>query len=593
MANDKDAKVEQARKYADAGQYVKAIEAWRQLLDETPNNDANVWNTIGDLCLKKKSNSDAADAYSKAARFYLQEGFHLKAIALYKKILKLEPNRAEIYTLLGDLNVVRGLMNNAIADYLSGAKLYLKTGQAMNALTLFRKITKVDPKNTDMRLRVAELCLKEKLTDEAINEYLRIGLEYQRLERADDARKLYEQVLSLSPNHAEARRRLDTPYQPGMEEPEPAPAIEEISASAMQSAAELEIPTAAPAPAAPAAGEMPTLQEAKSALAAGDVAEAERMIRLLLVGDPDKDEFQAVLGMVYLRKGHASIAFDILHPIAKSWLEANRSQEAQELIDAFLAVEADDADFLALKAGGAPAAAPALEISLDLDMTPSPAAAPAASGDLSGGIEFNLDEVELPSPVVPTPSVEMPELQMETSEPAIVFEPVAVLVPAAPAVEKSAADLDAVFEAFRQGVKGQVGDEDFETHYDIGIAYKEMGLTNEAIEEFQLAARGQTRFVDACTMIAACYKDQQLIPSAIAFLERALADNRCGGPGVPYIKYDLAVLYEENGQADKAGQLYADIPSILDVEDRHRRLLGKDEVVGQAPSGGKRPVSYL
>jgi len=219
---DKDAKIEKARQLAESGKLVSAISTWRQLLDETPQNDANVYNTIGDLCLKNKATSDAIDAYSNAARCYLQEGFHLKAVALYKKILKLDPNRAEAYALLGDLNVVRGLMNNAVADYLSGAKTYLKTGKAMNALTLFRKITKVDPQNTAMRLRVAELCLKENLTEEAIAEYLRIGHEYQRLSRAEEAGKLYEQVLKISPDHPEARRRLDNLLEPVADAPVPA-----------------------------------------------------------------------------------------------------------------------------------------------------------------------------------------------------------------------------------------------------------------------------------------------------------------------------------------------------------------------------------
>src|SRR5207245_2069129 len=120
------AAIERARQLADTGQYAQAIAVWRQLLDESPN-DANVYNTIGDLSVKSRVNAEAIDAYNKAARFFLQEGFHLKAIAVYKKILKLEPARGEIYTLLGDLNVVRGLMNNAIADYLSSAKLFLKS----------------------------------------------------------------------------------------------------------------------------------------------------------------------------------------------------------------------------------------------------------------------------------------------------------------------------------------------------------------------------------------------------------------------------------------------------------------------------------
>ena len=216
MATDKDVTIERARKLADSGQYAKAIEAWRKLLDDSPN-DANIYNTIGDLALKNKTHAEAIDAYNKAARLFLQEGFHLKAIAVYKKVLKLEPDRAEIYTLLGDLNVVRGLMNNAVADYLSSAKLFLKAGKTMNALTLFRKIAKVDPQNIDVRLRVAELCLKEKLKNVAIEEFLRVGKEYQRQGRANEARTLYKKILELVPGHAEARRRLDTPYQPELE----------------------------------------------------------------------------------------------------------------------------------------------------------------------------------------------------------------------------------------------------------------------------------------------------------------------------------------------------------------------------------------
>ncbi len=303
MAGDKDAKIEKARQLAESGKFVLAIDAWRQLLDETPHNDANVYNTIGDLFLKKKDTAEAIDAYIQAARFYLEEGFHLKAVSLYKKILKLDPNKAEIYILLGDLNVVRGLMSNAVADYLSSAKLYLKLGKTMNALTLFRKMTKVDPQNTDMRLGVAELCLKEKLTEEAVEEYLRIGREYQRLGRTEEAGKLYEQILKISPGHAEARRRLDNPSEPVTEAPEPVvPTVEELAVSSpIQAAVALATP-AAPEPAPAAAGPPPTLDEVRQLLAAGEAGEAERMLRTLLLEDPDRKEYLAVLGMIYLKK---------------------------------------------------------------------------------------------------------------------------------------------------------------------------------------------------------------------------------------------------------------------------------------------------
>lgn len=526
MAGDKDAKIEKARQLAESGKFVSAISAWRELLDETPHNDANVYNTIGDLCLKNKATPDAIEAYSKAARFYLQEGFHLKAIALYKKILKLDPNRAEIYTLLGDLNVVRGLMNNAVADYLSGAKLFLKIGKAMNALTLFRKITKVDPQNTDMRLRVAELCLKEKLTEEAIDEYLRIGLEYQRLGRTEEAGKLYEQILKVSPNHKEARRRLDNPLEPVTEAPEPAaPVVEEITASGtVQAAAALETP-AVPAP-APA--------EAVSPAVADDFAGLETL---------------------------------------------------------------QEADAPVVEAATVPAAAQP---------------APVPTDELPGAIEFATEgltfephessstQPSVPSEVeVPVLEVEMaaPVLDLAESDPAVAdaHEPIEIVESAVAtgSMQATGSEFEAIFEGFRKGIKEQVGDEEFETHYDLGFAYKEMGLIVEAIEEFQLAARGPTRFVDACTMIAACYRDQNLGKSAITFLERVLADDRCAGPGVPYVRYDLAVLYEEEGFEDKAIRLYEGIPSIRDVDARLRRLQGGEEPTMRPAAGTKPPISYL
>ncbi len=571
MAPDKkEATIERARKLADSGQYVQAIAAWRHLLDESPN-DANVYNTIGDLALKSRANAEAIDAYNKAARFFLQEGFHLKAIAVYKKILKLEPDRAEIYTLLGDLHVVRGLMNNAVADYLSSAKLFLNAGKTMNALTLFRKIAKVDPQNTDVRLRVADLCLKEKLKDVAIEEYLCVGKDYQRQGRADDARTIYDKILKITPGHAEARRRLDTPYQPEVEKAEPAaPELAEMTVAdvvqeeTVEGGIELSLPEStlsAPLQPAPAAEGAPgSLSEARRLLATGDLGQAERMTRALLLEDPDQREYQAVLGLVYLKKGQLSPAYDILYPIAKAWLNKGWRDEASDLIDAYLMAEPDDSDFLQLK----------------LRVTQEPAA----------------EKTEKPSPKVqpaevgksPVLTVEPPApLAEEAASPAAVRMSAGVVEP----------DVEALFQEFRKGGKAQAGVDKYETHYDLGVAYKEMGLLAEAIEEFQQAACGPTRFVDVCAMIAACYKAQRRSKTAIALLERVLADPRCVGQGGPYVKYDLAVLYEEECLPDKAARLFGEIPSILDAQDRLARLLGGPSPAGSSPTQTKRPVSYL
>ena len=85
--SDKASIMKEAQKYLARGQMDKAIAEWEKLAREYP--EGNTFNTIGDLYLKKGERSIALDSFHKAATFFKQEGFALKALALYKKILNL------------------------------------------------------------------------------------------------------------------------------------------------------------------------------------------------------------------------------------------------------------------------------------------------------------------------------------------------------------------------------------------------------------------------------------------------------------------------------------------------------------------------
>src|SRR5207249_10349682 len=87
--------------------------------------------------------------------------------------------------------------------------------------TIVPKSAEIVPQNTDVRMRMGGLWLQEKLKDVAITEFLYVGKAYQRQGRAAEARTAFEKVLKLAPDHAEARRRLDSPYQPELDEPDP------------------------------------------------------------------------------------------------------------------------------------------------------------------------------------------------------------------------------------------------------------------------------------------------------------------------------------------------------------------------------------
>lgn len=142
-----------------------------------------------------------------------------------------------------------------------------------------------------------------------------------------------------------------------------------------------------------------------------------------------------------------------------------------------------------------------------------------------------------------------------------------IVIPGIEASSERAADEEIVAAAFSDETREQ-----FERYYSLAVAYKDMGLLDEAIETFELASRGPFRFLDSCVMTADCYRERRLNNSAISWLQRALTDARCKGPLAAYVKYRLALLYEEEGFAKKAAQLYASIPASQEAADRLAKI---------------------
>src|SRR3989442_1568405 len=231
-------------------------------------------------------------------------------------------------------------------------------------------------------------------------EFLYVGKAYQRQGRAAEARTAFEKILKIAPGHAEARRRLDSPYQPELDEPSGTEAVgmtvaDVVQGEMVEGGIELSLPESTlltplqPAP--EAEGAPATLPEARSLLARGNLAKAERMVRALLLEDADQLEYQAILGLVYLKKGQIAAAYDTLYRIAQAWHAQDRCDEASELIDAYLMAEPDDSDFLQLKVRVTQEPAAATAETPDLPVIPAgggkagflavePAAAPAEKG---------------------------------------------------------------------------------------------------------------------------------------------------------------------------------------------------------------------
>ncbi|MFA5073392.1 MAG: tetratricopeptide repeat protein [Nitrospirota bacterium] len=211
MAIDKNSVVKEAQKYIAKGQFDKAIAEWKKLLRESPA-DSNIYNTIGDLCLKKDAKAEAVDAYKKAADILAADGFTSKAIALYKKILNIDKQNVEIHQSLGDLNAEKGLTGAALESYKVIADYYTHKHDNINALRIFQKMADLNPSNLSFRIKLGDMYAKEGMKPEAGKAYLDAADAFLVKNEFQEARLLFEKVLSLDPQNKDVYHRAGLIY---------------------------------------------------------------------------------------------------------------------------------------------------------------------------------------------------------------------------------------------------------------------------------------------------------------------------------------------------------------------------------------------
>ena len=175
MAKINPVKVKQdAEKLEKEGKLDKAIGLYRQITDDNPR-DWNTINKIGDLYAKLNRTREAGEEYAKVADFYAKDGFLLKAIALWKKINRLDATALEPYLNLADLYAKQGLMMEAKSQYQIVVDEYIKRGRARDAGDVLRKMADIDPSDLKIQSKLADLYLRDGNTAKAIEVHVGIA----------------------------------------------------------------------------------------------------------------------------------------------------------------------------------------------------------------------------------------------------------------------------------------------------------------------------------------------------------------------------------------------------------------------------------
>ncbi len=715
--SDKSAIIKEAQKYLARGQIDRAISEWEKLVKEFP--DGNSFNTLGDLYLKKGGRSTAVESFHKAASYFKQEGFALKALALYKKILNIMPNDTVALFSLGELNEAKGLITDAIKFYLAAADSLSKEGKKEKILEIYSRILSLSPSNVPLRSKVAEIYVRDGLLSEASKQYLQIAALLLEKGEVDKSIFYYQKVLDLEPVNKQAILGLSELYERTGDLNK---AIEYMKEAVSLFPDDTDI-----------------LMRATEIYIVNNMYDnAVEYLQKTLDKEPSNIKARRLLGDVYNKKGQREKAWGEYLPVLDEMILEEKYEDAIKLLESFKDIDPLEtgkrlvslyrqigeqehvarelislADVFILRDMKSEALNCLKEV---LNITPNDEiiklrlielekeilkstlpsevektvdeAILEADIYLKYGLKENARELleslkdkepahvilhqrlktlyfendekdnaideclrlyhiyrqngepdksaqmlreafeidpdnpklahispeevseKVPEPLVPEgpviddyteelseaafyarqglfdearailerlqslfpdneeinqrlasleqiPLTEEPEQIIEsTVEPHPVEEVPELLDITEPELDSDVLD---IFNEFKKGLEKELEPEDYETHYNLGIAYKEMGLIDDAIREFQASRNDPKRFIHSSNMLGVCYLEKGLYSLAIDVLKNAVEKMEDRGESYWAMKYDLAEAYEKNGNLKEALDLYTEV----------------------------------
>ncbi|KXK04218.1 MAG: GAF sensor-containing diguanylate cyclase [Acidobacteria bacterium OLB17] len=205
MSFDKTKAMRNAEKYVAQGKIRAAIAEYQSVVAYDPR-DITTMNMLGDLHAKTSDRRQAVDCYLKVAEHYATQGFAQKAIAIYNKVARLQPDSIEVSNKLAELYKVKGSLSEARSHYETLAKHYESTGKRIEALAMWKQIALLDPNNTEVCLSLAESYLKEGQSEEAAEAFAEAGSRFSRHSAHEEAIRAYLRSLEIQ---GDSLRTLD------------------------------------------------------------------------------------------------------------------------------------------------------------------------------------------------------------------------------------------------------------------------------------------------------------------------------------------------------------------------------------------------
>ena len=192
-----------AERYVQQGKLQNAIAEYEKISKEDPK-DITILNTIGDLYARLGQVDAAVNYFRKVGDHYAGEGFTVKAIAMYKKLTKLNPTAMESIQKLAELYTQQGLYNDARQQLMVVADSHIRASNHNEAARIFQKMLELDPENASLQSKLADLYIKTGQKDDAKNIFLRAAESLHQRGVKDAAAESLNKVLNIEPGNVRA-----------------------------------------------------------------------------------------------------------------------------------------------------------------------------------------------------------------------------------------------------------------------------------------------------------------------------------------------------------------------------------------------------
>jgi tetratricopeptide (TPR) repeat protein len=574
----------------------KALALYQQLLDEHSGSsdvDVALRNRVGDLHLRVGQIDDAIALFEKSADEYALSGFLNNAIALCNKILRQRPGHVPTLRRLARFSAEKGMVVDAQRHYLSVAEALERLGQHGEALKALSEFAELSPEDVHVRSVVIEQLLRAGRKPDALPHLTvlhRLHVMAGRREEADGVAQVAREIdgawepdtsgFRLGKRTDPSLVFIDSDDDFGALETSPAP----VSGATVEGL-ELTAPS-------------PLQFEQLTAPATLDGFEATA-----LDSQPEPAEATMLDGSP-AQFGQDAFGLETLGPLDS---DTPSLPEPDDASIEFLDIEAVES--------AAVAAIPPIPQTALLTPLDSPVILPPPK-EVTGVDHLLIPES--PTPLSDIKGLDLPRTVETVTGPSVAVSPDPAVqrppspTPAAPSGrpkrmtptyvnlfdilhedEPSSsrmtigepaqtgnhdADFDHILSEFRDGIEKTIPMDDADSHFDLGIAFREMGLVEDAIAEFQIAARSKTRRLEAMEAVGGCFLDKGEAAVARGVLKTVL-DEQAGSAtddALRGVLYLLGRACEEAGARDEGLRYYQRVYAVdirfRDVAARIRTL---------------------